>query len=379
MAEERAAWRRFARSAKASAALALGLVSFAPAWADERGAFEERHDALERGLAFLATQQDLEPDGSFPAGEVETWSPVGVTSICALAFLAGGSTPGRGPHQDRVERALTYLLDRVAPAHSPAPGYIHDEGDHHSRMHGHGLATLALAQAYSVSPSSPLGRRTAEALDAALACIASAQTLEGGWYYEPEATTEHEGSITVCIVQALRAAKDSGLHVESQIIARAVDYVRRLQQENGGFAYALSLPEKTSVALTAAGLATLHATGEYEGSAVQEAYDWLWRELLSREQARSAGDLSLEARFPFYERFYLAQALWQNPDRSAFERWFAKERELILRKQRKDGSWVDRRYESGKGRDQAYGSCYSTAMNCLFLALPDGILPIFQR
>ena len=186
MAEESAAWRRFgkppsppsrrsARSRLAPAALALGLLSLTPARADETAAYEQRHAALERGLAYLATQQDLEPDGSFPAGEVETWSPVGVTSICALAFLAGGSTPGRGPYQDRVERALTYLLDRVAPAHSPAPGYIHDEGDHHSRMHGHGLATLALAQAYSTSPSSPLGRRTAEALDAALACIATAQ------------------------------------------------------------------------------------------------------------------------------------------------------------------------------------------------------------
>jgi hypothetical protein len=71
--------------------------------------------------------------------------------------------------------------------------------------------------------------------------------------------------------------------------------------------------------------------------------------------------------------------LWQNPDRSAFDRWFAEELTVILRSQRKDGSWVDRRYESGKGRDHAYGNSYSTAMNCLFLALPDGILPIFQR
>jgi hypothetical protein len=246
-------------------------------------------------------------------------------------------------------------------------------------MHGHGLATLALAEAYSTSPSSALGRRTAEALDAAVICITRAQTLEGGWYYEPTATTEHEGSITVCIVQALRAAKDSGILVDGTVISRAVDYIRRLQQANGAFAYALSMPDKTSVALTGAGLATLHATGEYDGPRIREAYDWLWRELLSRELARAQGDHGLEARFPFYERFYLAQALWQNPDRSAFDRWFAEELTVILRSQRKDGSWVDRRYESGKGRDHAYGNSYSTAMNCLFLALPDGILPIFQR
>ena len=47
----------------------------------------------------------------------------------------------------------------------------------------------------------------------------------------------------------------------------------------------------------------------------------------------------------------------------------AREAKRIIGTQHKDGSWTDRRY----------GSCYATAMNCLLLALPDGLLPIFQR
>ena len=71
----------------------------------------------------------------------------------------------------------------------------------------------------------------------------------------------------------------------------------------------------------------------------------------------------------FYERLYLAQALWQNSERRVFEEWSAKERTRVLTQQHSDGSWHDARF----------GDTYATAMNCLFLALPEGLLPIFQR
>jgi hypothetical protein len=41
----------------------------------------------------------------------------------------------------------------------------------------------------------------------------------------------------------------------------------------------------------------------------------------------------------------------------------------VLGAQRDDGSWGDARF----------GDVYATAMNCLVLAVPEGLLPIFQR
>ena len=210
-------------------------------------------------------------------------------------------------------------------------------------------------------------------------CIEEAQSLEGGWYYKPRAAGELEGSITVCVVQALRAAKEAGVWVDLEVIGRAIDYVKRLQAEDGGFMYALGQPE-TSVALTAACLSTLHATGIYSGNEVENGYDFIWRELGLREVARERDAIGQEARFPFYERFYLSQALWQHPDEREFQRWYAEERERVLLDQRADGSWPDVRLsERGIRVRDRYGSSYSTAMNCLFLALPEGVLPILQR
>ena len=60
---------------------------------------------------------------------------------------------------------------------------------------------------------------------AAVARIEGSQGDEGGWNYEPYRSLQHEGSVTVALVQALRAAKDAGVRVDPDVVARAVQYV----------------------------------------------------------------------------------------------------------------------------------------------------------
>lgn len=325
---------------------------------------EREHAALQRGLRWLAGQQSPLEDGAFASGGGRQNVPVPVAALAALAFMAAGSGPDRGPYGAQVAKAIDYLLARtdLVPG-SPTWGYIASEGDAQSRMHGHAFASIALAQAWSMSARTPRGRRVGEALAAAVALMQNSQGLEGGWMYEPRRTIEHENSVTVVIVQALRAARDAGVSVDADVIARAVAYIRRCQMEDGSFRYALGSGE-TSVALTAAGLTTLNSAGVYEGPEIDRAVEALWRRLGLREDQADA-----PARFPFYERFYLAQALWQHSDLRLYERWVVLERERVLAAQQPDGSWPD----------VQFGACYATAMNCLFLAIPDGLLPIFQR
>ena len=345
--------------------------------------------AIGQGRAFLARQQTLTGDGSLTLGEEPDYdSPIGITALAALAWMAGGSGPSRGPHHEQVALAIDYLLSHQVDEDSEIGGYISDERDRRSSTHGHGLATLALAQAYSMSPQTPRGRRTAKALRLAVRRIEVSQSLEGGWYYDPRRSVEHEGSVTVCLVQGLRAARNVGVRVDKEVIDHAIEYVKGLQTEEGGFQYSPTQP-RTSVALTAACLSTLHATGMYDGAAIKNGYDYVWRELGARELDREAARYSSQPAFPFYERFYLAQALWQHPDETVFQRWAETETQRVLTAQRKDGSWMDHRWvlvgEPVNGRyrssavDGRYGSAYATAINCLFLALPDGLLPIFQR
>jgi hypothetical protein len=119
----------------------------------------------------------------------------------------------------------------------------------------------------------------------------------------------------------------------------------------------------------------LNAAGTYDNKILRNGYDYLVRELAAREKDGLWGAQAADPKdgqhvsCPFYERIYLAQAFWQAQDRSLFTTWYGRERERVLALQEKDGSW----------KDERYGKCYATAMNALFLSLPDGLLPIFQR
>jgi hypothetical protein len=210
---------------------------------------------------------------------------------------------------------------------------------------------------------SPSSERIRTALVAAVERIEACQGAEGGWEYQPVPVPAHEGSVTICLVQALRAARDAGIQVDAEVVRRAEDYVRRLQSKSGLFCYTLGEEKRASVALTAAAIATLNATGRYDDHAIQDGIDAIWSKRILREQTGETAD------FPEYERLYLAQAFWQLSDRSHFERWFAEERERILHTQDADGSW----------RGSRFGAAYATAINCLVLTLPDAALPIFQR
>jgi len=321
-------------------------------------------EALADGLAYLARRQAETANGSFPLDDADPkmQAPVGVTALGALAFMAAGNLPGRGPYGHEVQSAIEYLIDHtdLAPE-SKRYGYISASGDEVSKTHGHGFATLALAQAYGMSPRS---ERLERALKAAVERIERSQGSEGGWEYSPLPISAHEGSVTICLVQALRAARNVGIQVDGAVIGRAEDYIVRLQKPDGTFRYTLD-DDRSTVALTAAAVSTLNGLGKYDTSVIHSAIDAIWSGLALQRQNGGGS----KSNFPFYERLYLAQAFWQLSDRSNFERWFGEEREHLIRQQRGDGSW----------RSPRYGSCYGTAVNCLVLAIPEGVLPIFQR
>lgn len=336
------------------------MLEIAPAQNEGLG---ESRRAVEKALSYLAKRQSEEPDGSLSVADAAKAAPLGVTAIGALAFLGSGGA-GQGPYAENAARAIDYLLSRTDPAN----GYIHEDQDANSRMHGHGYATLALAQAYGMLDS----RRSKEwsenlhrKLVAAVRLIESTQGESGGWFYNPRREIQHEGSVTVVLMEALRAARDAGVQVDKKVVERAVEYVRRLQKPDGSFRYQLGSEESTA-ALTAAGISTLQASGIYEGPVIQQGIDFLQRHA-ARQKLRTR---SIDAEpFPEYGLFYTAQAFYRHRDPKLWEDWFPQARAPILDTQREDGSWTG----------SEFGAVYATAMYCLVLEIPFHYLPIFQR
>jgi len=121
---------------------------------------------------------------------------------------------------------------------------------------------------------------------------------------------------------------------------------------------------------------TLQASGTYDGPRIEEGYDFIWRKLVERtEDGAAAADP-----FPYYERFYLSQALWHHRDTSHYRRWAEPLMRELCASQETSGSWQDVRFGAdGRRFINRYGAAYATASNVLFLALPDDTLPLFHR
>lgn len=341
---------------------------------------------VENGLQYLARHQN--EDGSFSAepDEEVTRAPLAVTALASLAFMASGSTMGRGRYQPQVRNSMRYLLDHAREKPPPdfdttagdaMPLYFTAESDATSKMHGHGYATLAVAEAYGTIALDPtyLGiagekaradlREMRRVLNGAVQLIQRSQAKVGGWYYEPYDWADHEGSVTITMIQALRASRNVGIKVNKQVIDDAVAYIHNSQSIDGGFKYHMN-SQTVTYALTAAAIATLNATGDYDSDVIDRGIAYMQRHDPLFHSDRWAENNN----FPYYARLYAAQAYYMYRDPKLWTRW----QELIL-------DDLENRQDrvSGAFRNEEYGKVYATVMSCLMLQLPYQYLPIFQK
>lgn len=298
------------------------------------------------GMAWLAAQQV--EDGSFGQGRYA--QHVGIASLAAMAFMSDGSLPGRGPWGEIVDKALTFVLDSAQES-----GLIAAETSH-GPMYGHGFATLFLAEIYGMTSRDPEVR---EVLARAVDLIVRTQNPEGGWRYQP-VPADADVSVTICQVMAMRAARNAGIAVPSETIDRAVAYVRRCQNEDGGFRY-MSREGPAAWPRTAAGVATLYYAGIYQDDAITRGLDWLL------EHGRG-GVLGASQAHYFYGHYYAVQAMYLAGG-ERWQSWWASARDELLQRQGPDGGWTDHHI----------GGSYSTAMALIVLQIPNRCLPIIQR
>ena len=92
------------------AMLVVALLLTAPAWADETSPELSKYDAridksVDKALAYLAKNQLK--DGSFACPMKGNKA---VTSLCVMAMLAKGNTPGRGPYGEAINRGVDFVL-----------------------------------------------------------------------------------------------------------------------------------------------------------------------------------------------------------------------------------------------------------------------------
>ena len=306
---------------------------------------------IANGLRWLADEQ--QPDGSF--GSVFAYDGnVGVAGLCGMAFLASGSTPDRGPYGKTVSQTLDYVLSCAQPS-----GFLCEKGAeerYHGPMYGHGFAMLFLAEVNGMTPRDDV----AETLRRAVKLTIDTQNEQGGWRYNPRPEVA-DISVTVSQMMALRAARNGGISVPKETIDRGVDYIRRSQNNDGGFKYQLLRSAESKFPRSAAGLVGLYTSGVYEGDVIDRGLEYLI-------QFRPAGIGSRNMQHYHYGHYYAVQAAW-HAGGDFWREWYPSIRDELLDQQSGRGGWPD----------HWIGPEYATAMSLLILQTPNNLLPIFER
>ncbi|HVR85607.1 MAG TPA: prenyltransferase/squalene oxidase repeat-containing protein [Planctomycetota bacterium] len=332
---------------------------------------EDKTDlAIRRAVSFLVTQQDK--DGAIQSRGM--WA--NKTATTALAIMSMASV-GHQPADESAEghcmrKALAYIL---RPENQDVDGYFGNADG--SRMYGHGIITLTLAELLGMGADSPQDKLITERCKAAVQLILRAQAVnkggsdEGGWRYTPD-SYDSDLSASVWQVSALRAAKNAGIEVPKRAIDRAIEYIKgtyysprdasgRPTDLKSACAYGVN-GRAPIYSTAAAGLLSLQMCGRYEGLEVQSSADWL---LETKPDP--------DGLWFYYGTYYYSQGMYQRGGRYADLAKKAAE-DALLPRQASDGSW-----SATQHREVEAGTVYCTSLGVLSLAVKYHFLPIYQR
>lgn len=320
--------------------------------------------ARDQGLGWLTKNQAA--DGSW--GKTHS---VAVTSFACLSYLAAADEPFIGEHGKALAKGLEFLLANQKDGLFPNQG--------HSWIHGQGFATLAMSEAYGRS----LFCKTKPDLDTvklktavtkAVKIIADNQSHSGGWWYHPGAKGQHEGSTTVCAVQALVSASNFGIAIDEKVLDKGFDYLKKCQTKEGGFNYQLGDGQNMKEG-TAAGVATLGLMKQFDTTVMLNGVQFLYK--------LTPAAISAE-RFPYYGHFYGTMGMQLLGQEFADDKaTLTKTQNYIAAAQKDVAGWLQ---PSGAFPLKGWSlggnietEAYSTAFATLVLGVPETRLSIYNR
>jgi hypothetical protein len=291
---------------------------------------------------------------------------IAITAIGGLAILAADEEPLKN---ESLWSAFDWLVKQQKEGDWPAQG--------HTWLHSQGFATLFMAELYGkvllakAKPSQVDPRGLRSLVEKAALLLVKAQSSTGGWFYHKAAgSDQHEGSTTVCAVQALRAARNFGIAIDPAVLDKGFAYLKKTQNADGGFQYQLG-SGGSMVAGTAGALSTLVLMSRLDEKVLFNGVDFL--------KARKIEGVAAD-RFPYYGLFYAMMAMKVIDEEygkhiPAAKEWLAAISLHLVKSQKEDGTW-DR---LGWMRDQEPSADYSTAMAALTLAVVQSRLSVFRR
>ncbi|MEX2138304.1 MAG: prenyltransferase/squalene oxidase repeat-containing protein [Pirellulales bacterium] len=341
--------------------------------ARSRGGSAEAEAAVQAALAWLAANQNI--DGRwdadrFGAGEERkvlghdrqgagARADTATTGLALLAFLGAGHTHVQGKYKDHVKRGLEHLLSVGAQ-----DGSLGGDAELFAFMYSHGIATLALSEAYALTGD----KRLEGPVRAAIAYSVAAQhPSTGGWRYRPAAAAPHDPGDTSQLgwqLMALKSADLAGIAMPERTRQGMLRFLNSVSSGAQGGLAGYRPKERVTPAMTAEALASRQFLGLMrDHPAAKEAGDFLLDELPSKDQIN------------LYYWYYGTLGMYQLQG-DHWRRWNAALQSTLVDRQVTNGnlagSWDPDCIWAGYG-----GRVYSTAMAALCLEIYYRYLPLY--
>lgn len=325
------------------------------------GGTKESEAAVVLGLEWLKKIQSSDGrwalDGNFP--DKGTKDDVAGTAFGLLPFLGAGKThkvAEQNPYDKTVEKGLLYLIRKQ----DKRTGKLGKD------MYSHGLATIALCEAYGLTQD-PVLRRPAQS---AIYFIVQAQHAEGGWRYSPGQAGDT--SVAGWQVMALKSAQMAGLDVPDLAMRKAQNFINSVCDEGDeGYGYT---GKGSTPTMTAVGLLCRQYLQSW-GSQNLRLIKGIDNHIKPYPPGRPVPPGN--NRNMYY--YYYATQVMHHFGGQAWHQWNEKMREDLIRRQDKskgnEGSWSP----AGDAYGGAGGRLMNTSLSLLTLEVYYRHLPLYYR
>jgi hypothetical protein len=324
------------------------------------GGTKETEAAVALGLQWIAKHQLS--DGRWMLDDPRFKDKGNPNDIAATAFgllplLGAGKTHKAAkdnPYDKPIERALLYLIRKQDKR----------TGNFGGQMYAHGLATIAMCEAYGMTQDPNLRRPAQMAVN----YIVQAQNDAGGWRYMPREVGDT--SVTGWQVMALKSAQMAGLDVPEVTMRKAQRFIDSVcaESKDEGYTY-LASGGGSSPAMSAVGLLCrqyLQSWGPQNIRMIKGVENHI------KAQGFKAKDM--------YYSYYATQVM-HHFGGQAWKDWNDKMRAVLVRDQDKSGTSMKGSWSSERtaAHNPAGGRMMATSLSLLTLEVYYRYLPLYYR
>ena len=227
-------------------------------------------------------------------------------------------------------------------------------------MYSHGIAAIALCEAYGMTQDPELKQAAQQALN----FITAAQHSGGGWRYKPG--QPGDTSVVGWQVMALKSGEIAGLQVPQQTLAGAVRWLDSAEGKgNSRGRYGYTGPGG-SIAMTAEGLLCRQFLGsDRNDESVRPGADDLLTQLPKKGKDTS------------YYWYYGTQVMYHMQG-EYWQQWNAAMRDLLIETQIKSGNLAGT-WDATDSYEKSGGRIYATSLRLLMLEVYYRHLPLYRN